>query len=95
METPIIEALCVLCQDEDNKTATVKVREKGILTLIEYCSARSKNDLGKYLSSRKDSLKDNSVIVNESCRRDFTNQLRKGPVSFQYSLIWLFIFVLK
>ena len=44
MEAQCDCGLCVLCQEGENEIGIVKVVEKGLATLLEYCRLKLKHD---------------------------------------------------
>lgn len=68
--------LCCICQDGTDNTALVRVGEKGLNTILEYCKQRSNPTLATYLQKYQKKTHELKVLVHGSCRRDFTNPLR-------------------
>ena len=61
----------LLCKDDASDDPFVTVGKKGLDTLIHYSQLRNNKDLEKELA------KMDTVTVHVTCRRDYTNPIRK------------------
>lgn len=73
------EEYCVICQKGFETEKSIKVSEKGLLSLILYSEKRGKLNLHKYLKECMSVVPKRKVLVHGKCRRDFTDAKRVIP----------------
>ena len=66
---------CVICWQEFEGNF-VKVKEKGILTLLNYSEKRGDDELYSYLKECINTVAKTDVLVHAKCRRNFTDAKR-------------------
>ena len=67
----------VICQQNDKEgTDLVRVGEKGLNTILDYCKRRLSQSLEAYLQPCKHATPNVKVLAHGVYRRDFTNPLR-------------------
>lgn len=76
------EEHCVICCQGFKTESSIKVSQKGLMTLISYSEKRGKTDLCNYLTKCMKTTPERKVLVHTKCRRDFTDAkrvIRKDP----------------
>jgi hypothetical protein len=75
---------CVICKHGFDNDHSVTVYKKGLLTLITYSEIHGKLDLSAYLKQCMSKTPISSVLVHQTCRRDFTDMKRTRKNSVDY-----------
>ena len=74
--------LCIVYQQYEDRETLVKVKSKGLNSLIKYSKSRAHDELKEYLVQQVDQ-EFPCVLVHKNCRRYFTNPLRNSSSSMQ------------
>ncbi len=77
---------CICCKLGFDSTEPVHVTKKGVLTLLSYSEKHEREDLYAYLNHCVNTNCFESILVHQSCRRDFTNP-KRHVISAQHSAV--------